>query len=184
MGEAIGRQMAVVFFETKEPAGNLVQRTRRETQGMHHELMTIAMLLLALGIVLPADSGRTAAETEILLETKYAELDILRVTCAVEPEDPDVHVYQLEDQVDAEVAMVSAVPADQRTKMMLARALHRNDELLAGETLKHCWNKTLPDLQGRTGHLFPAAVPAAGPAVPAVGRGRGRGKGRGRGRGR
>ena len=182
VGEAIGRQMAVVFFETKEP-GNLVQRTRRDTQGMHHELMTIAELLLALGgIVLPADSGRTAAETEILLETKYAELDILRFTCAVDPEAPDVHVYQLEDQVDAEVAMVSAVPADQRTKMMLARALHRNDELLAGETLKACWNKTLPDLQGRSGHLFPAVGPAVGRGRGRGRGGRGRGKGRGRGR--
>ena len=140
VGEAIGRQMAVVFFETKEPAGNLVQRTRRETQGMHHQLMTIAELLLALGVVLPADAGRTAAETEILLEAKYAELDILRFTCVVEPEAPDVHVYHLEDQVDAEMSLVSAVPADQRTKMMMARALHRNDELLADETLRACWN--------------------------------------------
>ena len=84
---------------------------------MHQELLTIAELLVALGgVVLPADYERTAAETEILLETKYAELDILRFTCVVEPEAPDVHVYQLEDQVDAEEAMVSAVPADQRTK--------------------------------------------------------------------
>ena len=133
MGEAIGRQLAVVFFDTKEP-GNLVQRTRRDTQGMHHELMTIAELLLALGIVLPADSGRAAAETEILLERKYAELDIIRFTCAVEPEAPDVHVFQLEDQGNAEVAMVSATPAEQRTRIMLARALHRNDELLEPPT--------------------------------------------------
>ena len=110
-GEAMGRKMAVVFFERLPEPGNLVQRARRDTQGMHQSLLTIAELLLALGgIVLPADPGRTAAETEILLEAKYAELDILRFTCAIEPEDPDVHVYQLEDQVDAEVAMVSAAP--------------------------------------------------------------------------
>ena len=145
----MGRKMAVVFFERLPEPGNLVQRARRDTQGMHQILLTIAEHLLALGgIVLPADSGRAAAETDILLERKYAELDIIRFTCAVEPEAPDVHVFQLEDQGNAEVAMVSATPAEQRTKMMLARALHRNDELLAGETLQACWNKTLPDLQG------------------------------------
>ena len=151
---------------------------------MHHQLMTIAELLLALGgIVMPAaDPGRTAAETEILLEGKYAELDITRFTCAIEPEAPGVHVFQLEDQGNAEVAMVSATPAEQRAKMMLARALHRNEELLDGETMQGAWNKTLPDLRGRTAHLFDA--PAVGPAARGRG-GRGRGaRGRGRGGGR
>ena len=80
---------------------------------MHQELLTIAELLVALGgVVLPADYDRTAAETEILLERTCAEVDINRFAYAVEPEDPDVHVFQLEDQGNAEVAMVSATPAE------------------------------------------------------------------------
>ena len=105
------RKVAVVFLERLPEPGNLVQRARRDTQGMHQCLMTIAELLLALGgIALPADPGRTAAETELLLERRYAELDIIRFACAIVPEAPDVHVFQLEDQGNAEVAMVSAIP--------------------------------------------------------------------------
>ena len=132
---------------------------------MHRSLLRIAELLLALGdTVLPADPGRTAGEAELLLERRYAELDIIRFTCAIEPEAPDVHVFQLEDQVNAEVAMVSATPAKQRTRVMLARALDRNEELLDGESLQGAWNKSLADLTARTARLFPAA-PAKRPAA-------------------
>ena len=113
-----------MIYVTSHPApapGRSTPRstTRSTTVGGCAELLP--ELLLALGIVLPADSGRTAAETEILLEAKYAELDILRFTCAVEPEDPDVHVYQLEDQVDAEAAMVSATPAGRNSSSQTSR---------------------------------------------------------------
>ena len=116
--------------------------------------------------MLPADPERTAAETELLLESRYAELEITRFTCTIQLEAPDVHVFQLEDQGNAEEAMVSATPAEQRTRMMLARALHRNEELLDGESMQGAWNKTLADLTGRTAHLFPAPVVAPAPAAP------------------
>ena len=157
---------------------------------MHQSLLTLAELLQTLGgIVLPADPGRTAAQTELLLERKYAELEIIRFKCSIEPEAPDMHTFQLEDEGNAEVAMVSETPAEQRTKMMLARALDRNEELLDGESMQGAFNKNLADLTGRTAHLFPAPVLAPAPAAPRGrgggrgGRGRGGRGGRGRGRG-
>ena len=93
-GEALGRKLAVVFFERLPEPGSLVQRARRDTQGMHQSLLTVAELLLAIGgIVVPADPGRTAANTELLLEGRYMELDITRFTCTIVPEAPDLHVF-------------------------------------------------------------------------------------------
>ena len=158
-GEALGRKMAVVFFERAPGPRNLVQRARRDAEGMHQILLTIAELLLALGIVLPADPERTTAEAELLLEKRYEHLEIMRFEGSVQPAAPGVHVYQLGDEDHAETALVSATPADELTKMMLARALYRNEELLDGENLQGAWNKPLATLRGRTAHLAPA--PAA-----------------------
>ena len=97
------------------------------------------------------------------------ELEITRFTCTIVPEAPDLHVFQLEDQVNAEVAMVSATPAKDRTRMMLARALYRNEELLVGENMQGAWNKSLAALKARTAHLFPAAL-AKRPAARVRGR--------------
>ena len=168
--EALGRKMAVVFYENLP--GGLAQRVHRETLGMQQNLLTIAELLQTLGgFVLPADPARTAAETELLLERSYMDLGVTRFTFTVEPDAPDVHVYCLDDECDAEVALLAETPAEKRTKMMLARALARSEELLDGEDLRKAWGKTLPTLRGRARHLWAAAAPAA----------RGRGKGRGKG---
>ena len=145
------------------------------------------------GIAVPADPERTAAHTELLLESLYQGLDIQRIKCTLEPGAPEVHIYSLDDAVPAEAAFCNESPADHRTKMALARALQRNDEFHAGETLQVAWNRSLAELRGRTAHLFPVpAVPPApaGPAGPPAGRGAGgRGPGApappaGRGRGR
>ena len=168
--EALGRKMAVVFYENLP--GGLAQRVHRETLGMEQNLLTIAELLQTLGgIVLPADPARTAADTELLLERQYMDLAITRFNCCVEPEAPGVHIYRLDDENDAEVALVAETPAEKRTKMMLARALARNEELLDDEDLRKAWDKTLPTLRGRAGHLWAAPAPAPGR------RGKGRGKG-------
>ena len=167
-GEALGRKMAVVFFERLPGpggmggTGGLAQRVQRDTLSMQQSLLTIAELLQQLGggPVLPEDTARTAAETELLLERRYMDLEITRFKCSVEPEAPDVHVYTLEDEDNAEVALVSETPAERRTKMMLARALDRNEELLDGENLRKAWDTTLANLIGRAGHLWPAPAPA------------------------
>ena len=164
--------------------------------GMKQELLTLAELLQTLGgIVVPADPERTAAHTELLLESLYQGLDIQRIKCTLELGAPDVHIYSLDDVVPAEAAFCNESPADHRTNMALARALQRNDEFHAGETLQVAWNRSLAELRGRTAHLFPdPVVPPAlvGPAGPPAGRGARRGAragpaappaGRGRGRG-
>ena len=194
-GEAMGRKLALVFFEDAD--AGMVRRVDRGHVGMTQELLTLAELLQTLGgIVVPADPGRTAAQTEVLLESLYQGLDIQRIKCTLEPGAPEVHIYSLDDAVPAEAAFCNEAPADHRTKMALARALQRNGEFHPGETLQVAWNSSLADLRGRTAHLWPVpagpaappagpAAPPAGPAAPPAGRGKGRGgRGRGGGKGR
>ena len=160
---------------------------------MKQELLTLAELLQTLGgIVVPADPERTATQTELLLESLYQGLDIQRIKCTLEPGAPEVHIYNLGDAVPTEATFCNESAADHRAKMALARALQKNDEFHAGETLQVAWNQSLAELRRRTAHLFPVpAVPPApaGPAGPPAGRGAGRGPGApappaGRGRGR
>ena len=180
-GEALGRKMAVTFFEDAE--GGLVRRVKRDGLAMEQDLLSLAELLLAIGgVELPADpdSHRTAATQEHLLESRYEHLEILRFTCTLEAAAPEVHTFSLEEQGNAEAALARELPSDQRTRMVLARCLQRNGELGPEETLKRAWDTTLVELRRRTEHHFPA------PPVPAAGRARGRGPdgrgGRGRGR--
>ena len=195
-GEALGRKMAVVFFE--ELPDGLVRRVSRETLAMNQQLLSIAETLQTIGgIAIPPDPGRTAGQTELLLEAAYEHLEVERFVCTVEPAHPEAHVFSLSEGVNAEAAFFLELPADQRTKMVLARALQRHDELQPEETLQVAWNGSLANLKARTAHLLPApavaaapaapppppapAAPAAPPApAPPLGRGRG---GRGRGRG-
>ena len=175
-GEALGRKMAVVFFEDAE--GGLVRRVNREGLAMEQQLLSLAELLQTIGgVELPADPERTAATTELLLESHYQHLELLRFTCTLEVAAPEVHVFSLEEQVNAEAAYALELPPDQRTKMVLARSLQQNHELNPEETLQGAWSLGLAELRLRGAHLFPAA-----PAPPApAGRGRGARRGRGRG---
>ena len=173
-GEALGRKMAVVFFEDLD--GTLVRRVDREILGMHQKLLSIAEVLQTIGgIAVPPDPARTAAQTEILLESQYEHIEVLRFTCTLEPAAPETHVFHLDGEVNAETALALELSVEHRTKMVLARCLQRNDELLAEETLQGAWNSSSAALKGRAAHLLPARPHA--PAAPAAGRGRGRGRG-------
>ena len=153
--------------------------------------MTIAELMQSVGApVLPVDPARTSAETEQLLEALYETVYIARFECTIEPEAPEVHVYTLGEETSAELAHAKEVPAEQLTKMALARWLQLTERFLPGETLQNVWNQTSAALRGRAAAL--CAAPGEDP-VAARGRGRGRGRGapdedpvaaRGRGRGR
>jgi hypothetical protein len=104
---------------------------------MHQQLLSLAELLQTIGgIVLPADPERTAAHTELILESHYQNLELLRFTCTLEAAAADVHMYTLEHQVNAEAALSLELSEDHRTKMVLARSLQRNDELNPEETLQ------------------------------------------------
>ena len=193
-GEAQGRKLALVLFEAMPGAAGLVRRVHRGGSGMQQVLLTIAEILQTLTPgALPADPERSPAQTELLLEERYEHVEILRFQCNVEPAAAESHVYRLGDEVNAEIALAREVPADQRTKMVIARCLQRNAMLAPGETLQTIWGQTLAVLAARAAPLLPAAP--AGPVDPAPGgRGRGRGRGpavgpaapamRGRGRGR
>jgi hypothetical protein len=169
-GEASGRKLVVSFFE--DAGEGLVQRVDRTTLVLKQHLLSLAELLQTLGgFALPPDPDRTAANTELLLETLYQNLELRRFECTSEPA-AGVLMFSLDDDVDAEAALACELAVDHRTKMVLARCLQRNEKLLDEETLQTAWNSTLVILQERTAPLLPAA-----PAVPLAGRGRGRGRG-------
>ena len=153
-GEALGRSLALVFFEDCD--GGLVRRVERGTLGMQQQLLTLAEVLQTIGGVnLPPNVERTAAETELLLESHYQNLELIRFRCTHEPAAPHVHMYTLHDEAHAETAYCMSLKADQRTKMVLARALQHNGALAEGETLQKAWGESIATLRGRTAHLFP-----------------------------
>ena len=152
--EALGRKLALVFFEDCD--GGFVRRVDRGALGMEQHLLTLAEILQTIGEVhLPPSTDRTAAETELLLESHYQNLELLRFRCTQEHAAPEVHMYTLHDEADAETAHCMSLKAAQRTKMVLARALQRNDAFGEGETLQKAWGESLATLRARTAHLFP-----------------------------
>jgi hypothetical protein len=173
-GEATGRMLALTFFEDA-PRG-LVQRVDKERLVLNAQLFTPAEVLSVCGIVLPLDPGRTAGDTELLLEAKYEDLYIERFIGTVDVVTDDVHIYSLGDPVNAEVAYAVACPAP-RTKMVLARALQRSGAFDQDETLQSVWALPHKMLEAR------AQPHLQLPAAPPVARGRGRDR-RGRGRAR
>jgi len=185
-GEASGRKLVLTFFE--HVPGGLVQRVDKGTLGMKLQLLTLAEILLACGVVVPPDPERTTAATELTLEAEYQHLQVKRFSCTLQTEAPQVHTYKLDEEDDAEQALCMELAANDLTKMVLAKHLQRNESLGAEETLNRAWSLTLAELKARAAPLIPALAPLVlrgrGP-----GRGRGRGAvavppGRGRGRGR
>ena len=153
-GEALGRKVAVAFFELA--GGGLVKRVSQEVLGMQQELMSLAELTQTLGLLsLPEDPGRTSATTELLLEAHLQNLELLRMPCVVEPAAPDVHMYVLGSDTQAESALFFDATADQRTNIMLVRLLQSTGHLRRQETLQAACNLPLTKLQERTRHLLP-----------------------------
>ena len=175
-GEATGRKLVVSFFETL-PDG-LVRRIIRGGTSLHPQLLTIAEILQSCGFRLPIDPLRSSAAAEILLETQYQELEILRYKPLLEIEAAEVHMYSLHEGIDAEEASALEAPFEQMTKMMLARYLQRHGDLQAGETLKAAWAEPLARLQARTGPLLRGRGPRGGGRGDRGGGPRGRGRGR------
>ena len=133
-----------------------MKRVSQEVLGMQQELMTLAELTQTLGLLsLPEDPGRTSATTELLLEAHLQNLELLEMPCVVEPAAPDVHMYALGSETQAESALVFEAIADQRTNLMLTRLRQRTGDLLRQDTLQEAWSLPLTKLQERTRHLFP-----------------------------
>ena len=102
--EAMGRKLAIVFFEDCD--GDLVRRVDRSSGGMQQQLLTPAELLQTLGgIEIPPDPERTATTNELLLEIQFQDIEILRSVCTLEPATPDVQMYALEKEADAEATV-------------------------------------------------------------------------------
>ena len=192
-GEASGRKLVVTFFELD--ATGLAHRVHREDSILRPQLLNVAELLQALGVVVPPDPERSAADTELLLEQQYQHLSITRYTCNVDEDAAEVHVYRLSDEEDAEEAFLREATPGARTKVMLARLLQRSNLLDVDESVGRAWQTcTLGRLQERAAPVLPPEGPPLpapvvppgppGPPAPLRGRGPGRGRGRGRARGR
>ena len=152
-GEATGRKLVVSFFETLH--GALVRRVRRSGDSLHPQLLTIAEILQACGLLLPPDPDRSSAAVELVLEARYQDLDIQRFTCQLDECALEVHTYRLSGEVLAEAAMTAEQKEGQRTKMMLARTLQRHGTLMPGETLQSTYALPLKTLVARAGPLLP-----------------------------
>ena len=95
--EAVGRKLSLAFFESGE--GDLVQRADRSSSGLSQQLLNVAELLQTLGVVvLPPDPDRSSADSELLYEMAYKDLNLQKYKCSVEP-GSGVHLYTLEDEV-------------------------------------------------------------------------------------
>ena len=165
-GEATGRKLVVVFYEFNDD-NSMIQRVHRDTQGQLQQLLTMAELLQTIGGTDAIDdTSMTAAGKEVSLERLYETLEIVRYHGTVEPNAPDLHMYRLDNEVDAEEALLLSLPDEQRTKMVLARILQRHGLLQLGETLHSSWKiSTLADLRTLAAPAHPAPVrkrPAAG----------------------
>ena len=135
---------------------------------MKQELLTLAELLQTLGgIAVPADPERTAAQTELLLESLYQGLDIQRINApwnvVLLSRTSTAWMMLRQQRQHSAMSLLQIIGQT----MALAKALQRNDEFHAGETLQVAWNKSLGELRGRTAHLFPDPVVPPAPAGPA-----------------
>ena len=100
------------FFCFEEGPGGLFRRINQETLGMHQELLTLAELLRTVGgIEVPLDPNRTVAQTEVLIESFFLGLEILRMVCTLEPAAPGVHIYSLGLDLNAEAAFALEAPS-------------------------------------------------------------------------
>ena len=180
--EAAERKLAVAFFERLGNTG-VVRPVDRSSKGLKHQLLTLAELLVNVGLAdLPPDPSRTSAQTELLLEAKYLDLELRCHSGWPAPLAKDLHSFVLEGHENAEEALVDHSAPGDLTKMALARTLQRNDFLQPRETLKAAWASKLDTLKARAGTLLPPADPREprGALGAEAGRARGRGCGRGR----
>ena len=179
-GEAVGRNLAVVFFEPLGAGQDLVRRVDREHPAMTPKLLTIAEIMSNCGIRVPLDASRNAADIEMALEEAFAAEDLRRFTGHLETSADEVHVYTLSDDVPAEAAFLEQEPLETLTKMALARLL----ELRGEGPRRELFPLSLQALRERAAPNPAAPLAEEDDAAPdAPGRG-GRGRRGGKGRGR
>jgi len=190
-GEATGRKLVLSFYELASGDPDLAVPTHRATGALEFSLLTLAELLQTCQLGnLPLDPERTSADTELLLEAEFLNLDLTRYEGTAEPSAAP-HAAHLGQGSHAEDAHCAETRLEDLTKMALARHLARSGALGQRETLRSAWSLTGTALRNRAAPLLPQPLPAPQPpqpapqAAPAGGRGGGGGRGaRGRGRGR
>ena len=177
--EAIGRSVAVAWFEPCESVGAggalYVRRVAREQDAMELLLLTLAEVLRAAGHYPTVSVADTARDVELLLEADFMSKSLGRYDSIRETAADGPFVFALESPIDAELRYFDETPLDALTKMALARKL----ELQQGCDRMQVYNENTK--QSILFRLNPGAAAAApAPPVPAPA---GRGKGPGRGRG-
>ena len=124
--------MAIGFFEYLHEVEGLVKRVNVDTVAMQQELLTLAELFqIVAGFVAPPEPERTAAQTELLLESRYEDLEVLRFHFAPAAAHHEARVYRLDGEVNAEIALAFKLFQKHCTKMVLARCFQRHGDLRA-----------------------------------------------------
>ena len=185
--DAHARPLVVCFFQqiASAPDELVVGRIDHGFAGMKTMELTPAELALHLGYVLPADTGRSAAQIESLVEASWFNIPRLRYAHEHILGAPDVHTYKLTEPDDAEDAFWSDQPLDEHTKYAISRRLERQH----GWGRARLWGCRWTHLRAAHAQGVPPwdptfVVPPPPPAPGAPGGGLGRGGGRGRGKGR
>ena len=75
---------------------------------MQQQLLTIAELLQGV-LVAPAESERTKAQTEVLLESQYEDIEVWRFNCVPEADHEKSHVYRIDDEMNAETVVLHII---------------------------------------------------------------------------
>jgi len=128
-GEAVGRPVAITWFEQADEDANgvIVQRVNSDTFEMELMLSSPAEIMRAAGCY-PAAAGSdtvSARDVEIELEGKFMDYSLTVFTHGLMASEllDDPFAFHLSEPVDAEQALWTSVVLEDMTKMGLARRL-------------------------------------------------------------
>ena len=100
-----------------------MHRADREECSLRPHLLNIAEILQNPSFTLPADPERTSSTTtELLFGESCRNPNIVRFTCTLETTDPEVHEYNLSDEVATDEAMALELAPETRAERPLPEA--------------------------------------------------------------
>ena len=165
--------MLVTWFEKVEDAlngGVIVRREEADSPNLAMQQHTIAELLRAAGLFLPAVANKSARSVELKLERKFLDSELTVYEHRQEIMAEDNYEFVPSNPCDVEVVEWETHGLEELTNLALARRLHLQDGI---------------DMWQAFESMSQDGLVAALGGVPGGGRGGGRGGGaRGRGKGR
>ena len=137
-GEALGRSLAVAWFETKMETdeGIVVHRVERSSQALMMQLSTLAEILHVASEAYPAlGAAAPARATKIAMEARYANIPRYIHHAEHLWQEIDSWMFLLTQSDPAETKYLAESDPQELTNMALARQL----ELLKGTNKRGAW---------------------------------------------